>query len=544
MNARTRARTIVCGLLTTVFVLLSMGQAMGGDRSFSFARYLFDEPSTLSTWVVELDHTTGYALVNGVDTQGPSIPFTWNWGDDVIESGWFPQSHVYEDVSRNYVCTVTAHYAGGATDSTQVLVRFVPPEVNPVPLPDETAVSVPDTLVELVSRMPGYGIPDGLTPFGEESFTDVPRPVVEYVLSVAADVQKDMVNGDVFMIDGGFRQVVLHEPGFGGMYSLWYTSPVSFAAGDYAFEGTVQWSSFLHEMGHNLTLNFPAGYYYGGKIDGCANAIYSETMAQIFQHATAYDIANLGASYGLSADLIFDVEESAVQSIGVVRAAYERYLAEGMNFASWNDPATPEDETFDTFMTLAYEFCAHAEWQGEGYRIPTKRVTWLLSVFDAELEQRYDQQNDTAEADSFRATLMVAGLSFAFDADLRDEFRDLNFPISDATYEELLGMVTGVADGSDEQTSLGAKVACAPNPMNPRGTIAYLVQRRGGVTLRVYDIRGREVCTLVDRVESPGWHEIEWSGTDGEGRDVASGVYMIRLTATGRAAGVKTVLLR
>ncbi|MBC8424286.1 hypothetical protein H8E07_09205 [bacterium] len=44
-------------------------------------------------------------------------------------------------------------------------------------------------------------------------------------------------------------------------------------------------------MGHNATLNFPAVHDYGGKIDGYVNAIYSETMAQIFQYATAYELA-------------------------------------------------------------------------------------------------------------------------------------------------------------------------------------------------------------------------------------------------------------
>ena len=42
----------------------------------------------------------------------------------------------------------------------------------------------------------------------------------------------------------------------------------------------------MHEMGHNATLNSPADYYFGGKTDGPANAILSETIAQIFQHAT------------------------------------------------------------------------------------------------------------------------------------------------------------------------------------------------------------------------------------------------------------------
>ncbi|MBU0596361.1 T9SS type A sorting domain-containing protein, partial [Candidatus Bipolaricaulota bacterium] len=366
----------------------------------------------------------------------------------------------------------------------------------------------------------------------------------EYVLSVAASRQKSMVNDDVFLIDDGFRQVVLRDSDFPGMYSLWYTSPVSFAAGDYAFQGTVEWSSFLHEMGHNFTLNFPADYYFGGKIDGCANAIYSETMGQIFQHATAHEMINQGAEYGLSADLVFDIRQSAIQSIGVVRDAYERYVSEGMNFASWNDPDTPEDETFDTFMTLAYKFCEHAETEGEGYHEPTARMTRLLSLFDEDLQQRYDQHNNTAEADTFRATLMVTAQSFAFETDLRDEFRDLNFPISDSTYEELLAMMMDASEWAGGQVDDRIDVMCFPNPLTLRTTMAYRLPGNSHVSLRVYDLQGREVCSLVDRDESPGWHQAYWQGVDGQGRDVATGVYVIRLSAGSRAVVTKAVVLR
>lgn len=518
--------------------------AMAGQRDFTFERYLSGGLPTLNAWIVEMNETTGYVLVNGCDSQGPSIPFTWNWGDNQVNDGWFPQDHTYADISRNYILTITAHYDGDETDSTQVLIRFVPPEIDPLPIPEEVAVSVPDSLVELTSRMPGYGIPDDLVFFGDEFFTVISRSAVEYLLSVTAFMQKGMVNDDLFQIDGGFRQVVLRDADFPGMYSLWYTSPVSFAAADYAFQGTVQWSSFMHEMGHNVTLNFPAGFYYGGKIDGCANAIYSETMAQIFQHATAYEMINQGEAYGLSDDLIFDIQQNAIQTIGVVRNAYERYISEGMNFASWNDPVTPEDETFDTFMTLAYKFCAHAEGAGEGYAGPAGRMTRLLSVFNEDLQQRYDQQNDTAEADTFRATLMVTAESFAFDTDLRDEFRDLNFPISDATYEELLVMAADVDEGDDIRYPCRVALACSPNPLQGQTEVWFQMPADGRVLLGVYDLRGREVCALADRVESPGWRRVSWNGMDGQGRPVASGVYLIRLKAGNQVGMAKVVVLR
>lgn len=322
----------------------------------------------------------------------------------------------------------------------------MPPVIAPVALPDELLVTIPTDEVSLVSRMPGYGFSPSLTHFNDSFFTtNLPRDAVEYILTVAATVQRDLINSNVFLIDGGFAQCVLRDPAFGGMYSIWYSSPVAFGSGDYGFQGTPQYSSFFHEMGHNFTLNFPAAYYYGGKIDGNANAIYSETLAQIFQHATAYEILNHAEQYGLPADLVFDIHRSAHSSISFVRMSYEHYLSAGTNFFSWNNPATPTDETFDTFMTIAYQFFAHAETAEQGYRIPAQRLMRLLEVFKKDLRQQYDQQHNTPAADEFRATLLVTALSYAFQSDLRSEFRSLQFPISDATYDQLMNLVMASA---------------------------------------------------------------------------------------------------
>src|SRR5439155_4839276 len=110
-----------------------------------------------------------------------------------------------------------------------------------------------------------------------------------------------------------------------------------------------------------MTLNSPAAFAYGGKIDGPANAIFSETMAQTFQHATAYELLNQAESYGIGADLAAQIQASAMSTMQVVRARYEHYVAQGRRFVSWNDPSTPDDETMDTFMTIAFQFFAQAE---------------------------------------------------------------------------------------------------------------------------------------------------------------------------------------
>jgi flagellar hook assembly protein FlgD len=51
------------------------------------------------------------------------------------------------------------------------------------------------------------------------------------------------------------------------------------------------------------------------------------------------------------------------------------------------------------------------------------------------------------------------------------------------------------------------------------------------VVLRIYDLAGQEVYTLVDRTEVAGGHQVRWDGRDAQERAAASGIYLVRLQA-------------
>jgi uncharacterized lipoprotein YddW (UPF0748 family) len=67
-----------------------------------------------------------------------------------------------------------------------------------------------------------------------------------------------------------------------------------------------------------------------------------------------------------------------------------------------------------------------------------------------------------------------------------------------------------------------------PNPFNPTTNIQFAVAQTGPVSLRVYDVLGREVALLVDNVLQPGFYTARF-----EGHNLASGVYFYRLIASG-----------
>jgi flagellar hook assembly protein FlgD len=74
--------------------------------------------------------------------------------------------------------------------------------------------------------------------------------------------------------------------------------------------------------------------------------------------------------------------------------------------------------------------------------------------------------------------------------------------------------------------------------------ISYQITTPGNVRLKVYNIAGQLVKTLVNGGQEPGVYDIVWSGLDDQGRRVASGVYFCRLETDDQSAIKKMTILR
>lgn len=83
-----------------------------------------------------------------------------------------------------------------------------------------------------------------------------------------------------------------------------------------------------------------------------------------------------------------------------------------------------------------------------------------------------------------------------------------------------------------------------PNPFNPETTIQYELPRSASVKLRIYNLAGQRVATLVDEQQIPGAYSVKWSGKDDFDRNVASGVYLYRLESKEFSQVGKLILLR
>ncbi len=78
-----------------------------------------------------------------------------------------------------------------------------------------------------------------------------------------------------------------------------------------------------------------------------------------------------------------------------------------------------------------------------------------------------------------------------------------------------------------------------PNPFNPSTTISFQIPRESHVTMKIFDLIGREITTLVDETKPVGTYRVSWNSGN-----QSSGIYFYRLTAGSFVSVKKLVLLR
>jgi hypothetical protein len=132
------------------------------------------------------------------------------------------------------------------------------------------------------------------------------------------------------------------------------------------------------------------------------------------------------------------------------------------------------------------------------------------------------------------------------DRDLLTPFDAVYFPTVNQTHvaitpenavwirSELEQGVVGVpGDGAGAATALS--LAAGPSPFRDAAHITYALPRDAHVSLRVYDVAGREVRTLVNESRAAGVHTAEWDGRDAHGARAGTGVFLLRFEADGGA---------
>ena len=225
-----------------------------------------------------------------------------------------------------------------------------------------------------------------------------------------------------------------------------------------------------------------------------------------------------------------------------------------------------ELDIFHDFSDLTYSGVSRGEkLQGlvndEGN--PTSDMTILGNwVEDRVKILAYSVNRARTEGNGVEGSLVHLTYTLADGASLPDNisfyFTVVNIP-GTSLNPELLNVVCSYPDvdnpvvvntavaSADEGSLLPSEYALFqnyPNPFNPSTQISFDVPNSEFVTLRVYNLLGQDVKTLINQSMVPGRYTVEWNGNDMLNNDVASGVYFYELRGESFISRKKMLLIR
>ena len=106
------------------------------------------------------------------------------------------------------------------------------------------------------------------------------------------------------------------------------------------------------------------------------------------------------------------------------------------------------------------------------------------------------------------------------------------------------GIVAGAPDPMGQALPGAPLVRVYPNPFNPMTTVYFTLDRPQLVQVAVHDLSGRLVRVLAEGRQEAGTHEVSWQGTDGAGRAMPSGTYLLRVKSEQDVQSQKITLVR
>ncbi|HAE86631.1 TPA: hypothetical protein DCG86_01260, partial [Candidatus Marinimicrobia bacterium] len=83
-----------------------------------------------------------------------------------------------------------------------------------------------------------------------------------------------------------------------------------------------------------------------------------------------------------------------------------------------------------------------------------------------------------------------------------------------------------------------------PNPFNPHTTIPYQIPEDTHVIIQIFDLSGKLIQTLVNTYQSTGYYDLVWDGTDFHGKEISSGVYIVRMQTKNFSQTMKIVFMK
>jgi tetratricopeptide (TPR) repeat protein len=191
----------------------------------------------------------------------------------------------------------------------------------------------------------------------------------------------------------------------------------------------------------------------------------------------------------------------------------------------------------------------------------SKRIMFDYYINEMNFESALNTADQIIKGNSDDTTLIcdaiyAKGLLYQYNLNKKEEaincYEKIIKDFSDKGYISLasfqLENLGQIVERETKQVSInkdcGINISNFPNPFNPITTIYYYIPKDGKVTLRVFDILGREVITLVNENIMAGHHNVVWEGKDKYGTNVTSGIYFYNINYDEQTITKKMMLVK
>jgi hypothetical protein len=312
-------------------------------------------------------------------------------------------------------------------------------------------------------------------------------------------------------------------------FSNWQTGSL---VAYYPFDGDTKDASGLHNDGTASSGSFTSDRF------GHANSAYSfngsTASIDVPNDSTLNFQAGITVNFWMTVGAFYSTREQYPISHGSWQNRWKFSISPNTNTLRWtvrNSQGVPKDLDSQTHLILDSLYNVTGTYNGSDFEIYLNGQLDAFTSFSGLI-------NTTTSALTIGQDL-PGDNNYNFNGVL-DEIRIFNYMLPVSQISAFYDINTGVADQS--HVVIPSQFALAqnfPNPFNPSTTIRFAIPSPGFVTLKVFDVLGREVATLVrDRVAA-GEYSVAWNAVS-----CASGVYYYKLETTNAVLVKKMILLR
>ncbi|MFC1724587.1 FlgD immunoglobulin-like domain containing protein [candidate division KSB1 bacterium] len=316
---------------------------------------------------------------------------------------------------------------------------------------------------------------------------------------------------------------------------------------DQGYQVRVRWYKFMNDAAPtNAVLNYSLWRLVDGSVSKSSNVIEVNSLKEM---ASKLDAAKGDALVKVAGsgywDYVASVPASGADQYSYVAPTLVNSVGTDIEYSYFYISGHTADPT-DYYVTdvdsgYSVDNMAPSTPKGLLAKIEESDVvlSWDVSV-DTDIKYFAVYRSDTEGFDpagvepvGYATTNSFADATLSVDGTYYYAVSAVDFSDNQSDYSaKLTFVVTGVdpETGALLPDEFGIKQNF-PNPFNPSTQIKYQLPEAASVTIKVYNILGKEIRTLVNAKESAGYKTVMWDGLDNNGVPVASGIYLYRIKA-------------